>query len=656
MKKGLIMITLVLAFTAGVSAVLSCGIDFTFRAYLDKRFWQPFARYVDSKGGSEGRGQHSPAEGQGKDGRQPPYAGMESKEDRPALQKVRLAYQGQDYDQARIAIKAALAGTLTAEEREELLLVDVKSDMREGEAGNDLLLRQAKGKFLDFVQHAAITSRRSEARGWLARVHYLLGEYAPAAKIYLDEMSSAESMFSQESLVNSLRMLYPYNGSSVRLADHLEEYFDTPGHALFVVNIVTNPIYYDKIERAAMAGIAQSTIAALKKHPELFTPGPESEALALALMRAALYMGDPQSALAYAKLVPEGSATSTRPDFNWMTASCYFLQRRYQEAEAPLLTMLHFGQATNRDRNAAAQGLVGVYQKLGRRLDQLHAAFLSESEAQKVSFETLPGDSHSGDRFDYGFQYYWPAGGWCLDLSYLLDIQLTDEELLGYLKRYAKPARAILLQNGKRRRTAYEMVEYALAVRYAREERFQEAADILTRLQSWPRAKRMQEIALLHAATVEPGLSPQDSLQAQYAYAAFLESHGTRIFFNDMLWKGYQTWTFLGKGVNRFYGGLEMPVGSDAQGLTREERVSFLERERKIKDAQEERWRAYQILVGIVDQAGATTLGRQAAEKAFRCLVLISPERFGRVDEIAKAKTRLANWLVQHGQVTRDSN
>ncbi len=652
MKRGLIISTIVLALIAGVSAALSCGIDYTFRAYLDKRFWQPFAMYVTTKGGNEDRGQHS----QGKDERQPPYAGMESKEDRTALQKVRLAYQSQDYDQARIAIKAALAGTLTAEETEEVLLVDAKSDMRDGEADNGLLLRQAKEKFLDFVRHATIASRRSEARGWLARVHYLLGEYAPAAKIYLDEMSSAESRFSQESLVNSLRMLFPYNGSSVRLADHLEEYFDTPGHALFVVNIVTNPIYYEKTERAAMSGIAQRTIAALKKHPDMFTAGPEAEALALALMRAALYMGDPQSALAYAKLVPKKSATSARPDFNWMSASCYFLQRRYQEAEAPLLTMLHSGQANNRDRNAAAQGLVGVYQKLGRRLDQLHAAFLCELEAQKGSFEMLPGEAHSGDQFDYGFQYYWPVGGWCLDLPYLLDIQLTDEELLGYLKRYAKPAQAILLQNGKRRRTAYEMVEYALAVRYAREERYQEAADIFTRLQSWPRAKRMQEIALLHATTVEPGLSPQDSLHAQYAYADFLESHATRIFFNDMLWNGYQTSTFLGQSANPFYGGLKVPVGSDAQGLTRVERESFLDQERKIKDAQEERWLAYQIFVGIVDQAGATELGRNAAKKAFRCLVLISPERFGRVDEIAKAKTRLANWLHAHGQAASSSN
>src|SRR5207249_11780480 len=143
----------------------------------------------------------------------------------------------------------------------------------------------------------------------------------------------------RESLLASLHLLFPYNGSHIRLADHLEEYFDTPRHALFVVNLVTNPIYFDKEERRSMAAVAKQAITALQHHRELFRSGAESEALALALMRAALYMGDPEAALTYSRLVPPTSATAGDPEFNWMTAACHFLRRDYAAAETPLLKM-----------------------------------------------------------------------------------------------------------------------------------------------------------------------------------------------------------------------------------------------------------------------------------------------------------------------------
>ena len=68
--------------------------------------------------------------------------------------------------------------------------------------------------------------------------------------------------------------------------------------------------------------------------------------------------------------------------------------------------------------------------------------------------------------------------------------------------------------------------------------------------------------------------------------------------------------------------------------------------ERKLKDDQEERWRAYLILRDVVQATGKTDLGRKAAQLAIRCLRGIS-DRFGRQDEIRKADIGLSDWLRQ---------
>jgi len=137
----------------------------------------------------------------------------------------------------------------------------------------------------------------------------------------------------------------------------------------------------------------------------------------------------------------------------------------------------------------------------------------------------------------------------------------------------------------------------------------------------------MRDLARLHADAVDTTFTRQKQLEAQYAYASFLEAHSTQVFFNDMLWYGFQTWAFL-------------QTDSD-QGYTRAEREFFLRQERRLKDEQEERWRAYKILAGVVDQAGNTELGRRAAGKALTCLRLIHTGRFGREEEIRAAIARL---------------
>jgi hypothetical protein len=626
-----------------LSVAYACGLDYTFRGYLDRRFWQPFSKYEESLKKvwprSKGTGEDTKTVGKSV----APYAGMSSDGASDAMQKARDAYRSGAYSQAREAVAAALQTGLSELEKEEALLVDAKLDMRLGESGDQTLLQQAREKLQAFLPSARMPAWRSEARGWLARAHYLLGEYSAAANIYLDELTMADSIFSRESLVQSLRMLFPYNGSSSRLVDHLEEYFDTPEHALFVVNIVTNPIYHDAKERAAMATVAEKSIEVLKNHRALFESSATSEALALAMMRAALYMGDTHSALEYSRLVAEKSDTASSPEYCWMTAACHFLQHQYAAAEAPLLKMADSQRASGRDRSAAAQGLIGVYHKLGRAVDQLHAAFLYHWSNAELFDESISFGSIQGDVAYNGFMY-WPMGGWLLDLPYLLDVQLSDAELRAYLKRYAKSAKQIVLNLGKRQRSAYEMVEYALAVRLARQEKFDTAAAIYERLHAWPRAKRMRELGRLHADSKNTALPPPQSLEAKYTYAAFLEEHSTQVFFNDMLWDGFQTTALLGRREYERPDGY-LPVPADAQGLTREERESFLARERRLKDEQEERWRAYQILKGIIDEAGHSELGRRAVQKARKCLSLINTDRFGRDNEIESAKILLTRWL-----------
>jgi hypothetical protein len=80
--------------------------------------------------------------------------------------------------------------------------------------------------------------------------------------------------------------------------------------------------------------------------------------------------------------------------------------------------------------------------------------------------------------------------------------------------------------------------------------------------------------------------------------------------------------------------------------MTRKERDALLEAERKLKDEQDELWRAYLILRDIVRESGNTDVGRRSARLALRCLTGLS-DRFGREAEIRKAATEMSNWLLR---------
>jgi hypothetical protein len=70
--------------------------------------------------------------------------------------------------------------------------------------------------------------------------------------------------------------------------------------------------------------------------------------------------------------------------------------------------------------------------------------------------------------------------------------------------------------------------------------------------------------------------------------------------------------------------------------------------ERRLRDDQEEYWRAYKILNGVVEKAGPTPLGKRAAARAITCLRRINTDRFGRAREIHDADIRLSSWLVRN--------
>src|SRR5947209_17495704 len=78
--------------------------------------------------------------------------------------------------------------------------------------------------------------------------------------------------------------------------EDLDDDFDTPAHALFAANRITNSQY--------LSALAAPLITRLEQHSGLFGRGAESNALAIALMRAATRMGAPTSMLRYAERIP----------------------------------------------------------------------------------------------------------------------------------------------------------------------------------------------------------------------------------------------------------------------------------------------------------------------------------------------------------------
>jgi len=167
------------------------------------------------------------------------------------------------------------------------------------------------------------------------------------------------SNLTRETVLLSLRMNYGYDGGP-ELLDHLEEYFDTPEHAAFAIQLATNPHfdrmhwqYEKKLQRAAVESRSYERVnALLEKHSDLLKSNRGADALALLGMRTALRMGDPPAALRVAAMIPDDAAIRAEPDFNWMLASAHFLSRDYAAAEEPLLKLFKSSRSSSSQQAA----------------------------------------------------------------------------------------------------------------------------------------------------------------------------------------------------------------------------------------------------------------------------------------------------------------
>ncbi len=597
----------------GLTFVWACGFDDTLREYLDGRFWLPFSK----------RARHF----ERNDVRRVsvPYAGMTREQTDKPLARLQAAYQkisqpvSVSFDPVgqRQAVAAARADrSLTPREREEVDLIDAKIDLRSGQPYEPQLLLSAKEKLQAFLGTAQTPEFLSEARGWLARVHFLLGERKEAGKIYLDELNRNGSNLSRETLLASLRQTYGYDGGPELLA-HLEEYFDTAEHAAFAIQLLTNPRWDRQAtptgresERIGSAGQIHERInSLLEKHRDLLESGTGSSALALLAMRTALRMGDPPAALKMAAMVPADAAIRTEPDFNWMLASAHYLSRQYAAAQQPLLNLFRSSRSSDNQKAAAAYALVGVYQKTGNTIEQIRFALWLHTRARES-------DIYSDGPNVEDMSVYWAYSGW--DLKLLLDAEAPVDTLRAFIAKYPNLP-------------GIRLVRYSLAVRLSRDNRYEEAAQIYQSINAIRRAPRLQQLAALHREANRTDFSALQAQEAKYRLAEFICSNPDRIYFNDALWFGLQRYALFGSTDGR---------------LTHQERRKLVAIERKLKDEQDERWRAYLILRDVVRDAGNTDSGRKAARLAIRCLRGIS-ERFERRDEIRKADIELANWPRQ---------
>jgi hypothetical protein len=603
----------------------ACPWNDELREYLNAHFWSPFAKHGASFENAHVQRMNAP------------YAGMTRAEGDSPLARLRATYQKLPqpylYDQnpptspdlapIRQAVAAAHADpSLTRRDKEEVELVEAKIEMRAGEASDSGdLLQSAQQKFQTFLRTARTQEFRSEARGWLAHIHYLFGEQTAAGKIYLDELNRTGSNLSRETLLNSLRMTYGYDGGPDLIA-HLDEYFDTPEHAAFAIALVTNPRGRGPTEtqrferRPDRSQIYLRIKDLLARHGDLLRSKGATDSLGLLAMRIALSMGDPAGARKIAESVPADAAVHASPDFQWMSASALFLSGDYAAAEKPLLALFRSPRATTRQRAAAAYALCGVYWKTGNTTEQLRfALWLNTPPQPDREREYLPVPSMIGD-----LSIYWASSGW--DLNMLLEAEAPIDVLQSFIEQNPNLA-------------GIRLVKYSLAVRLSRREQYHEAAELYRSINANRRAQRLQRLALLSQAAKRPEISSQQRLRARYELAKFIAANSTGIYFNDALWHGMQRYA--------------LQSASDYR-LTGTERTRLLNSERELKDNQDERWRAYRILRDVVREAGATNIGREAAMLAVRCLREINTERFGREEEIQHAETELSKRLRQSGK------
>lgn len=600
------------AAVGSLGAVWACGHDTSLREYLHASFWLPLA--------------HRAGDYERKNVKRvsTPFAGMKKDESATALARLRKLYQDafsgggirreivEDWEAMLQAIRSDKS--LSPRDREEAELIAIKIEMRNGTSESPEPWRTAKQRLQAFLQTTRDPELASEARGWLARMHYKLGEQSAAGKIYLDELNRSGSNLSPETMVNSLRLTYGYDGGP-KLIEQLDDYFDTPEHAAFAIQLATNPKWnglgtwvhgYELEHGEPAAPIPYERInGLLQKHGKLFETEAGARILAMLGMRTALRSADPAAALRIAARIPANSAIRNEPDFLWMSASARFLTRDFAGAEGPLTKLFASPRASRPQKAAAAYGLCGVYRKLGNPVQRIrHALWLKSN----VTYED--GEFSAGAKID-DLSVYWAMSGW--DLGLILDVEAPIHALQTFIREYPNAGQI-------------RLVKYALAVRLCREGRYGESAGWYQQVSAPHRAARMRKMEGL-ARDVEQAAEGEARWRAKFAFAEYLAANQERLLFNDTLWYGFQRGALHSEKEGRF---------------TAQERAIAIQQERELKDAQEEYWQAYRTLHEIVRQAGRSPLRRKAAAKALSCLMQINTERFGRAADIAARQRELA--------------
>jgi tetratricopeptide (TPR) repeat protein len=567
--------------------LLACPFDDSLREYLHAKFWQPLTV------------RHSALQGPVAKPKSKPYAGMVRPTGDTPLDRVRGAYISGGPVAGAKALAEARAAKLSARDREEVELVAAKFKMHEG----DDSLGEARRLFTNFLRTAKSADFRSEARGWIAHTYYKQGNLSAAGKIYLDELKRADSNLSREVLLDSLSMTYGHDGGE-HLREHIAEYFDTPDHAVFAIQMVTNPRFNAKTRHDDPDPVIphERILELLEKNAKLFESRRGSAELPVLAMRTALRGGDPARALRFAEKIPDDAKSRHDPDFLWMLGSARFLAKEYKTAAEPLLELLESKAAPHDKRFAAAYGLCGIYWKLRDPVEGLRFALwlAHENRANGGIRPDIP-------RVEDG-SIYWASSGF--DLGLLLEREASTAQLREFIEKYPKTAEI-------------GVVKYALAVRLMRENEYEQAADFYRQAGSSVRAARALHVAKLYRA-VETG-DPEASIR----FAAFLNENSERVYFNDRLWGGYQSYALWADNDYRF---------------TKEEREWQRTQERQFKDDQEERWRAHLLLRDVVNGSAPIAVRRRAAALDLECLVRLST-RFGRAEEIRTAIAEMRGWL-----------
>ncbi len=197
--------------------------------------------------------------------------------------------------------------------------------------------------------------------------------------------------------------------------------------------------------------------------------------LTMVSMRTSMAMGDPAGALKIAEMVAPNLILCAVRRVSWRTvASAHFLSHDFAGAEQPLLELFQSRHASNDEKAAAAYGLCGVYEKTSNLVEQIRFALWLHHVNRLDNHD--PALSAQSD--DMGV--YWAPSGW--DLNMLLDSEAATGSLEAFIAKYPDVADV-------------RVVKYSLAVRYARENRYEDAAKLYESIHAVRRAPRVQELA-----------------------------------------------------------------------------------------------------------------------------------------------------------------